>query len=143
VLASLPKTEEEARNIFKSLPSYPVYRNDGKTIVEGGGFGYAASHLPDIVRKEFLSPIYPINENGQTYGPAILSDDPHIPALILAQGVDGTIGYIYNGAGDHGPLPAPNNPEEAVEYMKKMEEMKRTFAYLLNLTQKSLESIIP
>ena len=65
-------------------------------------------------------PIYPVNENGQTYG----MENPYIyvgqtPDLIAAVGIDGTEGYIYNSIQDqHGGHPPPQNPEEALEYME-------------------------
>ena len=77
-----------------------------------------------------------VNENGQTYGSS--SVDSHLatpetycelelPELIMAMGVDGTVGYVYQSELErysHGGLPAPTNPEEALEYMIKIEELK-------------------
>lgn len=79
---------------------------------------------------------YLINKNGQTYGSGSVSDEEVanqiaqpivLPDLILAEGIDGTIGYVYKNDLDG---EQPQNPEEAVEYMKKLEEryeeMKQT-----------------
>ena len=59
---------------------------------------------------------YPINENGLTYGSAFDSISPNDePDLILARGIDGTIGYVYasdlNGK-------EPKSPEEAISLQK-------------------------
>ena len=40
---------------------------------------------------------YPVNKNGQTYGPELRSNmDPRVPDLILAKNDDGIIGYVSN-----------------------------------------------
>jgi hypothetical protein len=65
-------------------------------------------------KEEIIMNGYPINENGQTYGPDVkdLNLDP--PNLILAKGENGVTGYIYNDLGNLGV----GSPEEAVEYNK-------------------------
>lgn len=68
---------------------------------------------------------FKINENGQTYGyfvPANNPDEQKMPQLIAAIGSDGTVGYV-NIDDLNKNLPA--NPEEAVEYMIKLEENSR------------------
>lgn len=64
---------------------------------------------------------YPINENGQTYGTMneVGPKSPYPPDLVAAKGIDGTEGYVYlkDLDGDQ-----PKNPEEAVVYMKNLEE---------------------
>jgi beta-lactamase regulating signal transducer with metallopeptidase domain len=66
------------------------------------------------------TPVFPRNENGQTYGTPTPRPGPvspgTVPDLIKAQGVDGTVGYVrftdLQG-------PQPKNPQEAVALSKK------------------------
>lgn len=76
-----------------------------------------------------------VNENNQTYGtirPPMTNDDMRVteentPDLIACAGIDGTVGYCYRTDLDG---EQPNNPKEAIEYMKRLEEryeeMRRT-----------------
>jgi len=76
-----------------------------------------------------------VNENNQTYGtikPLLPGDDMEVsekntPDLIACIGIGGTFGYCYRTDLDG---VQPNNPEEALEYMKRLEEryeeMRRT-----------------
>lgn len=67
------------------------------------------------------STMFSMNENGQTYGYFIPADDPEqqqMPDLVAAMGIDGTMGYV-NVADLYVNL--PNNPQEAIEYMQKIE----------------------
>ena len=62
---------------------------------------------------------FPVNKNGETYGSnSEVTNAEQEPDLILAQGVDGTVGYIKRADLEKGQ---PKNPEEAVAYMKKMQ----------------------
>jgi hypothetical protein len=126
LLASMPATPEEAQDYVEHLPTFTLYRDDGKTAA--GLMGECACLLPESIRNEFAAPIYPLNENGQTYG----ADGPGrpysiIPDLIAAMGIDGTNGYVYKTDLIKDP---PKNPEEAIEYMRRQneryEEMQRT-----------------
>jgi hypothetical protein len=56
------------------------------------------------------------NDNGQTYG---FIEPENVPDLISAIGIDGTEGYVLeiDLIGEQ-----PNNPEEALEIMKRLEE---------------------
>jgi hypothetical protein len=66
---------------------------------------------------------FSVNENGQKYGSALF-DDPYItdrPDLILAEGIDGTIGYVLKeDLHGGGPIGKPKNPEEAAAYMDQL-----------------------
>lgn len=57
--------------------------------------------------------LWPVNENGQTYGPDIYNAPPGAhPDLMAAIGIDDTSGYVlYSDL--EGPL--PRTPEEAVK----------------------------
>ena len=69
-----------------------------------------------------VEPIFPVNQNGETYGPLGDINTPgKEPDLVLAKGEDGTEGYLKlkDMWGEQ-----PNNPEEAVAYMKRLEEEK-------------------
>lgn len=72
---------------------------------------------------EYGIPDFPTNASGQTYGSGGFGANN--PDLILATGIDGTTGYVLSsdleGAG---PLDRPNNPEEAMEYMRQLEELE-------------------
>jgi len=124
VLDTLPKTEEEARAIVKKALSYNLYAEDGVTVI--GSTGYNGVPLPEAVRKKYFAPIYPVNEKGQTYGiDGLAGPYASPPDLIAVVGIDGTEGYIYNSLQDaHGGHPPPQNPEEATEYMRWLEERK-------------------
>ena len=76
-----------------------------------------------------------VNENNQTYGTIkrlmpgdnMEVSEENTPDLIAAIGIDGTYGYVLRTDLDG---EQPNNPEEAMEYMKRLEEryeeMRRT-----------------
>jgi hypothetical protein len=69
-------------------------------------------------------PIYPVNENGLTYGSAAdaISIETE-PDLISAVGVDGVEGYVYS-KDLQGEM--PKTPEEAVTITKALEEKLST-----------------
>ena len=77
--------------------------------------GKNASDLVIPSKESILKEGYPTNENGQTYGPnmgdLILSELGESD-LILAEGENGTIGYVKQ-EDLHGPQ--PKTPEEAVK----------------------------
>ncbi|NPV71705.1 MAG: peptidase M56 BlaR1 [Firmicutes bacterium] len=57
-------------------------------------------------------PVYPRNENGQTYGSAAYATSPDTePDLIAAPGVDGTLGYVRKVDLDG---PPPKTPDESL-----------------------------
>ncbi|AGL01883.1 hypothetical protein [Desulfoscipio gibsoniae] len=75
------------------------------------GFGPAIAN-----QNQELAPVYQINENGQTYGSAAnATTEENEPDLILAEGEDGTIGYVLskdlNGK-------QPKTPKEALEIQR-------------------------
>jgi hypothetical protein len=88
--------------------------------------------MPEPVRLLDGEPVveYPRNENGQTYGGISnpgpgTTRPPEPPDLIAATGIDGTHGYVLKSdISGHGPFEAPNNPDEAMEYMRKMDELR-------------------
>ncbi|MCF8011727.1 MAG: hypothetical protein K9L17_07290 [Clostridiales bacterium] len=88
------------------------------------GFGPAiANTLPN----QNQEPIYPKNENGQTYGSdAKATSIETEPDLILAEGVDGTKGYVrsidLNG-------PEPKTPKEALAMQHKAESVREINLY--------------
>ncbi len=57
---------------------------------------------------------YPVNENGQTYGPNYGDHSIEDPDLIAAIGIDGTNGYVL--ASDL--ISTPSTPVEAIEQQK-------------------------
>lgn len=62
-------------------------------------------------------PVFPKNENGQTYGSSALVNSPdQEPDLISAVGEDGTNGYVRSVDLNEG---LPKTPQEAIAYNKK------------------------
>ena len=131
LVSALPKTPKEAQAYVNNARSLTVYESDRKTVVDWVSWTADFSLLPESIIELFSIPVYPVNENGQTYG----SDNPNLyvnqtPDLITAIGIDGTYGYIYNSPQDqHGGYPPPQNPEEVLEYTQwldaRREEMRR------------------
>jgi hypothetical protein len=84
----------------------------------GAGTVFAVNAHPN--HSQVPTPVFPRNENGQTYGTPTPRPGPvspgTVPDLIKAQGVDGTVGYVrftdLQG-------PQPKNPQEAVALSKK------------------------
>jgi hypothetical protein len=67
-------------------------------------------------------PDFPANEHGQSYGSG--GYGPSNPDLILATGIDGTMGYVLReDLEGTGPLTMPTNPKEALEYMEALEAL--------------------
>jgi len=67
-------------------------------------------------------PIFPVNQNGETYGPMGFVKTPgKEPDLVSAIGEDGIEGYLKKEDmfGEQ-----PNNPEEAMAYMERLEKEK-------------------
>ena len=61
---------------------------------------------------------YPVNEQGQTYGPVpYASKSTETPDLISATGEDGVVGYVKATDLD----PKVSSPEEAMAYQKSIE----------------------
>lgn len=78
-----------------------------------------ASATPDqSIQNIKSSPKFPVNKNGETYGSnSEVTVAGQEPDLILAQGVDGTVGYIkWKDLNKD----QPKNPKEAVAYMEKI-----------------------
>ena len=98
--------------------------------------GYAIPAAQDTMDKEVVTkqvssdnaevgnviPDFPVNNRGQTFGSGGYGIDN--PDLILATGIDGTIGYVLStDLHSYGPvLDEPQSPEEALIYMKQFEE---------------------
>ena len=85
--------------------------------------GFCPEKLPASILSSFPVPSYPVNANGKTYG--TLAFTRYIgaePDLVACLGIDGTYGYCYQTDLDGEQV---NNPEEAIEYMQRLEEMRR------------------
>ncbi len=64
------------------------------------------------------------NENGQTYGSNLATTEyGNEPDLIKVESEDGKIGYVYKDD-FYDTDNQPNNPEEAVAYMKNLNRTK-------------------
>ncbi|MHB8074045.1 M56 family metallopeptidase [Desulfosporosinus fructosivorans] len=72
----------------------------------------------DSISAIATNPVFPVNQNGETYGSnSEVTVAAQGPDLILAAGIDGTVGYMKLKDLNKDQ---PNNPEEAVAYMEKM-----------------------
>ncbi|MGE7948113.1 hypothetical protein [Lysinibacillus sp. NPDC093688] len=74
-----------------------------------------ASDLVIPTRARIIGEGYPINENGQTYGPNMGNLMLVEPELMLAEGESGVLGYIYQPEG----IPSPNKLDEYNKSFKK------------------------
>jgi hypothetical protein len=100
---------------FFGLGLVDLYNGNGYTHYETYQSPSQNNSLSSIAALIKSLPDYKVNNNGQTYGSAMLaSAKGYEPNLISAVGEDGTEGYVYatdlNGR-------IPNTPEEAVELM--------------------------
>ena len=70
--------------------------------------------------------VYPVNENGQTYGLDWMGDDyeEHAPDLIAAAGVNGKNGYVKRIDLEETEGASVNTPEEAVAYMERKSQRR-------------------
>lgn len=85
-----------------------------------------------LTQKDVPIPVFPKNENGQTYGSAALVNSPdQEPDLISAVGVNGVEGYLRAVDLDE---EMPKTPEEAVARMKnrKRGEVKEIPLYAVD-----------
>ena len=123
ILEAMPKTPKDAQDDNYLATIFTTYEEDGKTIIGGEDYYFGIQFLPATVRSEYAIPPYPLNENGQTYGTMarVGPYNPVGPDLVAALGIDGTEGFVYQTDLDEDK---PNNPEEAIEYMKRLEEMR-------------------
>lgn len=69
-------------------------------------------HVPS--QQEVLRDGYPVNKNGETYGPAMPVNDWESPDLELAKNQNGLAGYVRDS---EFPGASVRNPEEAMAYM--------------------------
>lgn len=69
------------------------------------------------------------NNNGQTYGSELSSKEyDNGPDLISVEMKNGDTGYVYRDE-FYDSANQPNNPEEAVKYMKTVEKNTRKYGY--------------
>jgi hypothetical protein len=87
-----------------------------------------------------VEPEFQVNQNGEAYGSLANVNTPgKEPDLVLAKGEDGTEGYLRlkDMWGEQ-----PNNPEEAIAYMKKQEEEKASGHKYIPLYASDGETVI-
>lgn len=91
---------------------------------------YESGPLPGIDDKNYM---YPVNENGQTYGLDWMGDDyeEHAPDLIAAQGVNGKQGYVKRTDLDDSDGSLVSTPEEAVQYMERKNQRNGKNYYIV------------
>jgi len=92
----------------------------------------------DGKQEKFL--VFPVNQNGQTYGPMGFVNTPgNEPDLISAVGEDAKEGYLkkQDMFGEQ-----PNNPEEAMAYMERIEKEKAKGHKYIPLYSSDGETII-
>ena len=86
--------------------------------------------LPGIDDKDY---VYPVNENGQTYGLDWMGDDyeEHAPDLIAAEGVNGKQGYVKRIDLDDSDGSLVSTPEEATQYMERKNQRNGKNYYIV------------
>lgn len=120
---------ELVRNVMEKAKNADSTFSPVKKIRNTRTFIIAAALIMVLTTTAFAAYVkYNINKNGQTYGIGSVSDEDVtnqmtqpiiLPELILTKGIDGTIGYVYKSDLDG---EQPQNPEEVLEYMKRLEE---------------------
>lgn len=93
-----------------------------------------ASTIANTYSNRSIEPahVYPRNENGQTYGSELYATSPATaPDLILARGVDGTIGYVRSADLNE---EMPKTPEEALaqQNMHKVGDVRQIPLYAVD-----------
>lgn len=103
--------------IFLLVPSSNrLLANDSITeTIDNNHTKMSASDLVIPDRDSIISDGYPTNENGQTYGPNMEDLIPVEPDLMLVEGENGVLGYIYQPKGI-------SSPSELDEYNKSFKE---------------------
>ena len=129
----MPRTLEEMQEGSFLNTVFELFEADGKTSVGTEGYYFGIQFIPEAIRSEYAIPPFPVNENGQTYGSmaGVGPHNPVAPQLVAAIGTDGiTEGYVYAAdlEGDSFGFGQPNNPDEAVLYMKRLEERHEEMA---------------
>ena len=91
---------------------------------------YESGPLPGIDDKNY---VYPVNENGQTYGLDWMGDDyeEHAPDLIAAQGVNGKQGYVKRIDLDDSDGSLVSTPEEATQYRDRKNQRNGKNYYIV------------
>lgn len=94
----------------------------GVSLVVGGTYTSPSGESVQVspVAVDQVRPVYPVNENGQTYGSAAdaMALGADLPDLVLVQGKNGTTGYALR---EDWLFPTPSNPEEAAAMMESGE----------------------
>ena len=81
--------------------------------------------IPTIVAAFAFAERFQHNDDGQTYGSGYVEDptQAYTPDLILAEGLDGTIGYVYDHELSFGPFENPKNEAERMAYNEQLLEL--------------------
>ena len=75
-------------------------------------------------------PVYPVNENGQTYGSALYSKSfEEEPDLISAYGIDNTPGYVLKEDLNSAEGGDVKSPEEAIKWQKERSDITKIPLY--------------
>ena len=82
-----------------------------------------ASELIVPTREDIINNGYPVNANGKTYGPNMENLILDEPDLLLAEGKNGVLGYIY-------PPKSINSLDELDEYNSLRDEYREVPLYL-------------
>ena len=91
---------------------------------------FESGPLPGIDEPNYM---YPVNENGQTYGLDWMGDDyeEHAPDLIAAAGVNGKKGYVKRIDLEETEGASVNTPEEADAYMERKSQRRGKNYYIV------------
>ena len=100
----------------------------GLTFIEVKSFANSQSNLNEVSKQEKVYEVKE-NNNGQTYGSELYSTEyDNGPDLILVEMENGKTGYVYRDE-FYDNENQPNNPEEAVAYMEKVEKNIKKYGY--------------
>lgn len=100
----------------------------GLTFIGLESFANSQSNLDDIANNENVYEIKE-NENGQTYGSDLATIEyDNGPDLISVEMENGKTGYVYRDE-FYDNANQPNNPEEAMAYMEKVEKNIKKYGY--------------
>jgi hypothetical protein len=114
--------------------------------------GLATALIATTIAATAASGYFDVNASGQTYGSGYVEnpDQPYVPDLILAEGRDGSIGYVYRSDLEGGgPLDKPSTPEEAIGYMDNVRALAQNqldagaeYLYMIPLYEANGETVI-
>lgn len=102
-----------ASSIVFAVPTLDTHKSSKSIDTDLTSIIYTKLDIPSI--EEIIINGYPVNESGEAYGPSIYDNILSEPDLILAEGVNGVIGYVK----EYDLSTVVNSIEEALAFNKK------------------------